>query len=107
MWRKINQTLCKSLIVCRISDKYTKQIDSIPLSDTSVARRIKDMLHFLEEELIRRLKNSPHDFTLQLDESTDVAGLATSLAVVHYVFDSTLQDDVLLVNLFLAEQKVK
>lgn len=48
------------------------------------------MSHSCEEGLIRRLKNSPHGLSLQLHESTDVAGLALLLVLVHSIFNSTV-----------------
>jgi len=38
-----------------IGEEHAKLVDCIPLSDTTISRRVKDMSNFCENELIRRL----------------------------------------------------
>ncbi|GIY95642.1 hypothetical protein CEXT_778701 [Caerostris extrusa] len=52
------------------------------------------MAHFGEHEFLCPLKSSRR-FTLQLDEPTDVAGLAILIVLVRYVFNSSIQEDTL------------
>ena len=42
------------------------------------------MAKYCEMELVKRLQTVKQGFTLQLDESTDVSGLATLLVFVRY-----------------------
>ncbi len=80
--------LCaKDLVECMIDKKYVKNIDKVPLSNNSVSRRIHAMSNFCETELIRRVKLAS-TFSLQMDESTDVAGLAVLLVFVRYIHES-------------------
>ncbi|XP_068235574.1 zinc finger BED domain-containing protein 5-like [Palaemon carinicauda] len=53
------------------------------------------MAEFCQEELIRRLKLS-QNFSLQVDESTDVAGLAILLVFVCYIHNFSIEEDMLL-----------
>ena len=92
---KLIKPCVKDIITCKLGAKYVKEIDTIPLSDTTIARRIKKMSSFCEDELISRLKSSPHQFTMQLDETTDVAGLAILIVLVRYVWNSTIEEDML------------
>ncbi|GFS85155.1 transposase [Nephila pilipes] len=54
------------------------------------------MSNFCENELIRRLKASEHGFTIQLDETTDIAGLPILLVIVRYIHGSAAQEDMLI-----------
>jgi hypothetical protein len=46
----------------------------------------------IKEQLLTRIKYSPK-FALQIDESTDVAGLAQLLAFVRYCFEENIQEE--------------
>ncbi|XP_017794405.1 PREDICTED: zinc finger BED domain-containing protein 5-like [Habropoda laboriosa] len=61
------------------------------------------MSNYCELELIKRLKNSQHGFTLQLDESTDVAGLAILLVFVRYIHGIAAQEDMLICKALLCK----
>lgn len=52
-------------------EKEVKEIEHIPLSNNSVARRNAKMTEWAEDELIRKVVDSKY-YTLQLDESTNV-----------------------------------
>jgi len=54
------------------------------------------MSNFCENELIRRLQASEHGFTIQLDETTDIVGLAILLVIVRYIHETTAQEDMLI-----------
>lgn len=57
------------------SEKQTKLISEIPLSNTMIKRRIDVMSDFVKQSMIIVLKQSEYCL-LQFDESTDVAGQA-------------------------------
>ena len=63
-----------------------QKLESIPLSNSSVSRRIDDLGMYIKSELCSHLQQV-NLFCLQLDESTDLAGLAVLLAFVRYVYD--------------------
>ena len=65
-------------------DKISCELDIVPLSNDTVCNRICDMAGDILETLVNRVKNSKFD-ALQLDESTDIANLATVLVYVIYL----------------------
>lgn len=69
------KSCAKDIITGMIRVEHVKLVDCISLSDTTISRRIKDLLNYCGLELIKSLKNSRYGFFLQFDESTDVAGL--------------------------------
>ncbi len=69
--------MCEELL----GDAVTTKIQSIPLSDDTVARRIVDMSDDIERQLVERIKASPY-FAIQLDESTDISNAALLLVFV-------------------------
>jgi hypothetical protein len=68
-------------------DKSSKEVETMPLSNNTVARRIDEMSQWTEDQLIQRVGESKF-FSLQLDESTDVQGLCQLLVFVRYIMDS-------------------
>lgn len=60
---------------------YLTEINTISLSDTTIARRIAEMALFCENKLISRLKASKFPLILQLYESTDIAGKFSILLI--------------------------
>uniref|UniRef100_A0A8C4X858 HAT C-terminal dimerisation domain-containing protein n=1 Tax=Erpetoichthys calabaricus TaxID=27687 RepID=A0A8C4X858_ERPCA len=75
-------------------EKEVKEIERIPLSNNTVARRIDEMAEWAEDELIRRVVCSKY-YTLQLDESTDVQGLSQLLVFVRYIWQNDAHEDIL------------
>ncbi|XP_013790336.1 zinc finger BED domain-containing protein 5-like, partial [Limulus polyphemus] len=85
----------KDFVGCMIDEKYLQNINCVHLSKNTVSGRIEDMSAFCENELIRRVKLSP-TFSLQMDESTDVTGLAILLVFIRYMHESRIVEDILL-----------
>ncbi|GFU19983.1 hypothetical protein NPIL_495731 [Nephila pilipes] len=54
------------------------------------------MSNYCENELIRRLKTSEHRLVIQLDETTDIAGLSILLVIVRYIHGTSAQKDMLI-----------
>ncbi|XP_071056571.1 zinc finger BED domain-containing protein 5-like [Onthophagus taurus] len=98
---KLIKPCIKDVISCTFGGTYLEEVNSIPLSDTTIARRIEEMALFCENDLINRMKTSNHPFALQLDETTDVAGLAVLIVLVRYVFNSSVQEDMLFCKPFV------
>ena len=63
-------------------DKVTAEIKEIPLSADTICRRISEISQHTKCQLIDRVKRGK--YALQLDESTDVSGLAQLLVFVRY-----------------------
>lgn len=53
-------------------DKNLKEVETISLSNNTVARRIDEMSRWLKVQLIIRVKAISNYFSLQLDESTEI-----------------------------------
>ena len=64
-------------------EKAASKIQTIPLSDDTVKRRIDDMAGNCEQQLLEDLANS--QFAIQLDESTTVSSEALLLVYVRYL----------------------
>lgn len=75
-------------------EKCTKKINEIPLSNTTVKRRIDEMSENVKIAIITVLKQSEY-FSLQLDESTDVAGQANLLAFVRFESNGNIEEEML------------
>ncbi|CAK1554369.1 unnamed protein product [Leptosia nina] len=71
-----------------------KEIERIPLSNNTVARRIDEMAEWTEDELIQRMINSKY-YSLQLDKSTDVQGLSQLIVFVRYIWQEDVHEDIL------------
>ena len=86
----IKSCILKAAKVLLCDNDYIK-LESIPLSNSTIGRRIDDMGMYIKSELCSSLQQFEF-FCLQIDESTDVAGLAVLLAFVRYVYNAGIQD---------------
>jgi Domain of unknown function (DUF4371) len=68
---------------------------ALPLSASTVKRRIVSISKHLENETVRKVRLS-EDFSLQLDESVDVADQAELLVYVRYVYEDKIVEDMLM-----------
>ena len=84
----------KDIVECMLDGKATKLIDTIPLSNNTISRRIRDLADDVKATLLSRIKFTK--FSLQMDESTDVAGLAILIVFVRYQYLESFQEDLLL-----------
>ncbi|XP_066465575.1 zinc finger BED domain-containing protein 5-like [Tiliqua scincoides] len=84
----------KDAVGVMFSDKSSKEVETIPLSNSTVARRIDEMSQWVEELLIQRVRDSKF-FSLLLDESTDVGGLCQLLVFVRYIWNNQPHEDML------------
>ncbi|GFT73459.1 zinc finger BED domain-containing protein 5 [Nephila pilipes] len=86
----------KDVVTSMIGEVHAKSIDCVLLSDTTISRRVKGISNFCDYELIRRLKAYEHGFTIQLDETTDIAGLSILLVIVRYIQGTVAQENMLI-----------
>ncbi|GFW65093.1 zinc finger BED domain-containing protein 5 [Trichonephila clavipes] len=79
---------------CMLDEKSAKHFSTVPLSNHTVSRRIHDLASYVKQELVTRLQKAR--FVLQIDESTDVAGLAILLVIVRYPYENSFEEDMLM-----------
>ncbi|GBP12601.1 Zinc finger BED domain-containing protein 5 [Eumeta japonica] len=79
---------------CMLDEKSAKHLFTVPLSNDTVLRRIHDLASYVIQELVTRLQKT--GFVLQVDESTDVAGLAIFLVIVRCPYESSFEEDMLM-----------
>ena len=73
-----------------------KKLKQIPLSNDTVNRRIAKLSANIKEQVISELKNSPFGmFSIQLDETTDVASCSQLLVFCRYFTESDMKDNML------------
>jgi hypothetical protein len=76
------------------SDKLSKDIGLMPLSNDTATRRINDMANNAESELISRIKESLF-YSLQIDETTNVSNDAQLICYIRYEFNNAIHEDML------------
>ena len=72
----------KDIVECMLDGKATELVGTVPLSNNTISRRIGDLAEDVKATLLSRIKCTK--FSLQMDESTDVAGLAILIVFVRY-----------------------
>jgi zinc finger BED domain-containing protein 5/7/8/9 len=82
--------------MCRvvIGDHEATRLKGIPLSNDTVSRRIHTMAEDIEIQLFERLKQSEY-YALQTDESLDIANRANLLVYVRYIWEGSIEEDML------------
>lgn len=77
-----------------LDEKLAEKIKCVPVSDTTVSRRIRDIAEDLEFQLVSRLQ-AAEECAIQLEESTDIANCATLLVYVRYPWEDDFMEDIL------------
>lgn len=84
----------KDIVTCILGETSAKKLDTVPLSNDTVRRRIEMMASNVKEQLLVRVKNSDF-FAIQLDESTDITNYAQLMVYVRYIFQTKVEEDYL------------
>ena len=94
----IGETLIKSAAVAisqiMHGNKIADEVKEIPLSADTIRRRISEIGHDIKYQLNDRVKRKK--LALQLDESTDVSGLAQLIVFVRYIANGKPEEDLLM-----------
>lgn len=80
---------------CILGENAARKMAALQCSNDTVSDRIHKISDHIEDELTHRL-NASDMFAMQLDESTDVAGLSIILVFVRYIFGTSIEEDLLL-----------
>ncbi|XP_008183154.1 zinc finger BED domain-containing protein 5-like [Acyrthosiphon pisum] len=83
------------IVRCMIGEEAAKKIATVQCSNNTISDRIHKISDHIEDQLIKRLKSCKL-FAIKLDKSTDVAGLSILLVFVRYIFETSIEEDLLL-----------
>ena len=78
-----------------LGESSEAKMRQISLSNDTIQRRISDMSEDVKEQVINEMKTSPL-FSLQVDETTDVASCAQLLVFVRYIHLGDVKEEFLL-----------
>ena len=86
--------LSATIDICReiLGEATSKKVGHVPLSASTVARRIGDIAEDIEMQLLERINTSPW-YALQVDEYTDIDKKAMLLVYVRYVHQEEVHED--------------
>ncbi|XP_070257217.1 protein FAM200C-like isoform X1 [Myotis yumanensis] len=86
----------KDIVRVMIGDEFVTKLSAISLSNDTIRRRIHDMSADILNQVIQEIKSAPLPiFSIQLDESTDVANCSQLLVYVRYINDGDFKDEFL------------
>ncbi|XP_015685817.1 protein ZBED8-like, partial [Protobothrops mucrosquamatus] len=86
----------KDIVRVMIGDEFVTKLSAISSSNDTVRRRTDDMSADILDQVIQEIKSAPLPiFSIQLDESTDVANCSQLLVYVRYINDGDFKDEFL------------
>ena len=95
----IDETLVKpaamQLAKIMLGKEAEKKLSLVPLSNDVVKSRINGIGEDIFSQVIADLKASPTKFSIQLDETTDVANLHKLMAFIRYVKGPEIKEEFL------------
>lgn len=82
--------------ICRefLGEAAVKKIAQVPLSASTITRRIEEIAEDIKTQLLKRINTSPW-YALQVDKSTDIDNKAILLIYVRYVHQEDVHEDIL------------
>ena len=83
------------IVGCVLGQDAAKKVAAVQCSNSTISDQIHKISDHLEDILIGWLKHSTA-FAMQLDESTDIAGLSILLVFVRYPFGGSIEEDLFL-----------
>jgi len=83
--------MCREMCRGVVADK----LKMIPVLNDTIHRRISNAANDVKDQLVKRILLA-RKFAIQLDEPTDVAGHAQLIAYVRYIYEHSMEEDILL-----------
>ena len=83
--KSLNKPAAVAINLAMHRDKSARELESVPLSNGTIARRITDMAQDIKFQLVDRVKKGK--YALQSDESGDILNSAQLLVFIRYSFD--------------------
>lgn len=79
-----------------LGEVYVKKLDPLSLFNNTIQRRITDMSSDIRSQITGEIKAAPLGlFSIQVDESTDVASCAQLMVFVRYIHNETFKEEFL------------
>lgn len=86
----------KDIVRVMIGAKFVTKLSAISLSNDTVHRRTDDMSADIIDQVIQEMKSAPFPiFSIQRDESTDIANCSQLLVYMRYSNDGDFKDEFL------------
>lgn len=85
---------CAAINRNMVNEEAADIIKALPLSDTTIARRIDDMAEDIINQVTLSLQEVKY-FSIQIDESTDISSCAMVLCYVRFLYNNDLIENVL------------
>ena len=105
----IGETLVKpapmQLAKIMLGKEAENKLSLVPLSNDVVKSRINDIGEDILSQVVADLKASPTKFSIQLDETTNVANLHHLIAFARYVKGPEIEEEFLFCNQLIATAK--
>ncbi|XP_060616127.2 protein FAM200C-like isoform X1 [Anolis sagrei] len=88
--------VAKDIVQVMIGEEFVTKLSAVSLSNDTVRRRIHDMSADILDQVVQEIKSAPLPiFSIQLDESTDVANCSQLMVYVRYIHDGDFKDEFL------------
>ena len=96
----------KEVVKIMIGEKESKKLDAVSLSNNTVKRRMADMSNDVLQQIVHQVQKSPLH-SIQLDDSTDIAGLPQFSVFIRYINNATISEDFLFCKALKLHTKVE
>ncbi len=87
----------KEMVTKMCGEDQAKKLSAISVSNDTIRRRLDHMAAYVLSQVVDEVKGSSYNmFSLQFDESTDVASCALLLGFIRYIHINTIKEEFLM-----------
>ena len=86
---------CCAIVRTMFGPEFEVEVKKIPLTDNTIGRRIEDMSDDIKHQMKAIFQTNSVQFALQVDESTDVAGLAQLMVFIRFIHNDKITEEFL------------